>query len=522
MKKNEYIALRPARSHCVAARAGARARLPVLLCLALALGLAAQGATIYLAGDYLPGPLDVSEDTTVDVARNFTSILDGPLIGTGTFTLGVGYVEGSSGWLSLINRDGNTFSGNIVLEVNSGQMTLGGNVYYAAGDARRQGLMLPGMSAANSITVRRGATLRIEDNLANTATGYVADRLGTEGNRPALRLAGGALYVNSPYVANYMSTQTFGLVTLEPGPSSIYVNRTYGTVTPKLFLTGLDCAPGATINFGGTSLGAAVSNVSQIWIDPAPTLQSGLIGGYARISSDWATYGAYGVRALPSYSANIQGAGAEANVKASAAQTISGDNTINSLVWNHNSTLDLKNFGLTLVSGGYIKQNGNHNNLFGTNGGYMTAGSGSGVLTPLHMFINAGGHVYMYAQVMDNPAGSGNPVALVKDGSGGGYLYMYQYYDNDYSGGTYVNFGGLQTGGADNRKYLGKGPVLVDNAWLVLGAAGATENALGADYTAINGGQVVVAAVEFRGEDTFYIGPYGIISQSGAVSTNIV
>ena len=91
--KNEYIALRPMSGLSFAARL--LARLPVFSCLALALGLAAQGATLYLANDYLPGPLDVSSDTTVDVARNFTAVLDGPLIGAGTFTLGVGYVEGS-------------------------------------------------------------------------------------------------------------------------------------------------------------------------------------------------------------------------------------------------------------------------------------------------------------------------------------------------------------------------------------------------------------------------------------------
>ncbi|NLE67539.1 MAG: hypothetical protein GX608_08980, partial [Lentisphaerae bacterium] len=85
---NESIALRPMSGLSVAARLLARARLPVVLCLALALGLAAQSATVYLAGDYLPGPLDVSEDTTVDAALNFYPYLDGPLIGTGTFTLG--------------------------------------------------------------------------------------------------------------------------------------------------------------------------------------------------------------------------------------------------------------------------------------------------------------------------------------------------------------------------------------------------------------------------------------------------
>ena len=240
--KNESIALRPMSGLSVAARL--LARLPVVLCLALALGLAAQSATIYLAGDYLPGPLDVSEDTTVDAALNFYPYLDGPLIGTGTFTLGVGYVGGSSGWLTLINRDGNTFSGDIVLEVNSGCLRLGGNTYYASGDERRQGLTLPGMGAANSITVRRGATFRIEDNMLGNMTGYVADRLGTEGNRPALRLAGGALYVNNPNVANSMSTQSVGLVSLESGPSSITVYRNHASSTPKLFFDRADLCAG--------------------------------------------------------------------------------------------------------------------------------------------------------------------------------------------------------------------------------------------------------------------------------------
>ena len=70
-----------------------------------------------------------------------------------------------------------------------------------------------------------------------------------------------------------------------------------------------------------------------------------------------------------------------------AAQSITSDNTINSLNWNLNGNLDLTTRGLTLVSGGYIKQNNNANSLLGTTG-YVTAGAGDGVLTPLNVFQN--------------------------------------------------------------------------------------------------------------------------------------
>ena len=60
--------------------------------------------------------------------------------------------------------------------------------------------------------------------------------------------------------------------------------------------------------------------------------------------------------------------------------------------------------------------------------------------------------------------------------------------NNSYSGGTYVVEGTLTTGTTANRAYLGSGKVTVNNAILTLGNIGATSNATGDDYTAINGG----------------------------------
>ena len=69
--------------------------------------------------------------------------------------------------------------------------------------------------------------------------------------------------------------------------------------------------------------------------------------------------------------------------------------------------------------------------------------------------------------------------------------------------------------------YLGTGKAVVDNALLSLGNVGATSNATGDDYTAINGGQINIATGTngaYTATDTFNIAAGSIISSNGAAS----
>ena len=67
----------------------------------------------------------------------------------------------------MIHSNGNTFSGNIVVDTDAGTLKLAGNAYVVG--TPRQGATLRGMTSANTITVRRGAYLYIDDNVAAAA-----------------------------------------------------------------------------------------------------------------------------------------------------------------------------------------------------------------------------------------------------------------------------------------------------------------------------------------------------------------
>jgi autotransporter-associated beta strand protein len=468
--------------------------------------LVSRGQTLALESTYLAG-LNTDTTNTVEVARNFAAILGGPLTGSGGLTLKGGFASTLSSMLSLINNEGNTFSGNLTVDMDGGTLRLSGHPYTTG--AAIQGAVLPGMTSAHTVTVRPGSRFEIEDNITASASGYAVNRLGSDGNRPALRLESGTFNYSASYNAAAM-TQTLSSLTLGNAYSTINVTRNHASSTPKLIFADLAADLGATVNFTGTSLGTAEANVAQILFQTPPSPVGGILPGYIRTGNEWATHGANGITALATYGGTIQGAGATDNIKVTGAQTITGNNTINSLNWNLNGDLNLGTNALTLVSGAYLKQNNNANNLLGTTG-YVTAGAGNGVLTPLYVYQNAGQNLAWSALVRNNPAGSSNVVAFVKDGSTAGTVTFSQAADNDYSGGTFVNAGALTITATANRRYLGTGPVVVDNAALILGHIGATANATGPDYSIYNGGYVSIPNYAFTADDTFYIGPRSLV-----------
>jgi autotransporter-associated beta strand protein len=475
------------------------------------------GGTLALGNHYSTSALAISADSAITVARGYTSTWAGSLTGSSDLTL-AGGAGATSGTLSLVGNGGNTFNGDITVGVGAGTLRIAGTLF-ATGTAQ-QGFSLNSMTASNTITVNRGGTFNIDDNATGSSAGYLENRFGSAGDRPAVSLNGGTFNLNG-FNAAGTNTQTLGALTLASGPSTINVTRNNASNTTSLVFSSLTPTLGATVNFTGTSLGTAASNVSQILFTSSPSLVGGIIGGHARAGNEWATYGANGVTALTTYGTVIQDAASTDNIKVTGAQTITGSNTINSLNWNFNGNLDLGANGLTLVSGGFIKQNNHGNQVIGTTG-FVTAGAGDGVATALTVYQNANQTLTWAALVKDNTAESGNAVAFVKDGSGPGTVSFTQAGDNNYSGGTFVNTGTLQTGTTDARRYLGTGAVRVDNAQLTLGHRGATSfsTANQAAYTALNGGQISIANQAYTtASDTFNIGAGSILAGSATTTS---
>ena len=443
-----------------------------------------------------------------EVPRNFTVVSNDAVTGSATLTKtggGILYLGSSEG-------AGNTFSGDIVVGVDGGTLRLTGNAN--APGAARQGVVLPGMTGANTVTVRRGSTFYIDDNIS-APNGYLANRLGSEGARPALSLEGSSFTVNGPNTASLQTTQSVGQVTLASGASVITVARGNATATPKLIGGSLAVTPGAYAQFVGTTLGASALNVSQIYFTTAPSTVGG--GGAdgtptksivpaTRIGNDFVAYGLYGIRPLATSeytaTADINTAGNTDNVKFSsgALSALAGNKTVNALAilggtspWNMGT-----GYTLTLTSGQLLSTP----NLTMAQGA-VTAGAGSD--TDLDI-VPTGNTLTMTANLVDNGSGK---VKLVK--SGGGTLTLSQASDNTYSGGTVVNEGTLTMSTVAGRRYLGTGPVTVNNALLSVNAVGATANSTGADYTAIQGGQITLGTLPFSGDDTFHIGANSVI-----------
>jgi autotransporter-associated beta strand protein len=473
------------------------------------------------AGGYISGSPDSGTVTIanwqpasgvgLDVPRNFYSSSTVPFEGSETL------IKTSAGQMMVGATSNNTFKGDILVDTDGGILRVGIN-----GTASGIGVTLPGMTAANTITVKRGGQFYIDDNSTGNSVGSAPNRFGTYGDRPAVKLEGGTLTLNG---ANTAATvpQTFGPLNLGAGYNIVTAIRNYAG-TPELVLAELNPASGAHVNFTSTANGTAVGlgssalNAMHIRFETAPAMVGGsgaagtktmsIIPG-ARYGTDWVTHDPVsGVRPLVAAEYNtvanndVNAAGATENVKITGTTptpfpTLSADKTVNSLNINvaANTTWTPTN-KLTLTSGQLIS--GVQNNSMVINyPSKLTAGSGSDASLDVSVFQSTS---YIRALIEDNGSGK---VTLTKNG--GSTLTLDGSVDNTYSGGTFVNEGPLTTGGTANRRYLGPGPVRVNAAQLTLGHVGATANASGTDYTAVNGAQIGVATYAYTADDTFNI-----------------
>jgi autotransporter-associated beta strand protein len=467
------------------------------------------------AGGYISGSPDSGTVTItnwqpasgvgLDVPRNFYSSSTVPIEGSETL------IKTSAGQMMVGAASNNTFKGDILVDTDGGILRVGIN-----GSASGVGVTLPGMTAANTITVKRGGQLYIDDNGTGNSAGSIPNRFGTDGNRPSVALAGGTLTLNG---ANFAATvpQNLNTLSLGSGYNTVTANRN-SAGTPQLVLANVTQAKGSHVNFTGTSLGATAINAPQVRFMSPPALVGG--GGAAgsktisimpgaRYTYDWVTHdGTTGIRPLTAAEYNtvagndVNAAGATENVKITGTTPtgfagLAADMTVNSLNINvaANTTWTPTN-KLTLTSGQLLS--GVQNNSMTLNyPAKLTAGSGADASLDVSVFQST---TYIRALIEDNGSGK---VTLTKNG--GATLTLDGSVDNTYSGGTFVNEGPLATGGTANRRYLGPGPVRVNAAQLTLGHVGATANASGYDYTAVNGAQIGVATYAYTADDTFNI-----------------
>lgn len=208
---------------------------------------------------------------------------------------------------------------------------------------------------------------------------------------------------------------------------------------------------------------------------------------------------------------NITGAGATENVKltdstVAAFPPLIAPKTINALV---NAAAVSANWAmgntLTVTSGQFIHTS---SATFNISSGTLTAGTGTPGAVDLD-FTTSGNTVTLAANLTNNGS---TVVSLVKNGAAP--LTLSNTTNSTFSGGTVVNEGTLRTGSTANLRYLGSGPVIVQNAAsLTLNAPGATSfagSAASPTYSVKSGGSVLMATAPPTANEFFKL-------ESGAV-----
>lgn len=283
---------------------------------------------------------------------------------------------------------GNTSTGHSFIKTGPGTLVLTGNASFNSSNHFR--------GNNNAIC----GTLRLDN-----ATVNVTNRLGAAVSGGRLLLSDGRLEFLGGTTAPQSETILRDLRPLTGG-SEVLASNGIGqtsTVTFTAMTRNVSQARGQfpTINFdtlAGSADPIGTAN-NQILLTAAPVLTNGIIGGWARVGNDWATYGANGVAPLASYT-DLGAAGATDNASMSADATLTTTTSLNSL--------KLAGTGLTLGLGGQTL-------TIGT-GGLLNTGlntiSGSGSIAPGgQLFVQDNG-----ALTISSSLGSGT--VLVKSGTG--------------------------------------------------------------------------------------------------------
>jgi len=331
----------------------------------------------------------------------------------------------------------------------------------------------------SGITVANGGSLLITNALATN----VADRVDD-----TITLNGGTLsFANTVAAASY--AETLPSVVFARGANT--VNNTQNTSGQSILtLTAFSRTAGATVDFTGTGLG--LNTQSQIVMTAAPTLDDGIIGGWATAGNEFAKYAAGSVTAMVAADYDIDTDPTlwttASNVKVAKGNlqlTATGTTTINSLniapgvtpnpvpVVNVTAgkTLRIGSGGILVGSGGFL--GGRIAN------GTLTAGNTDDTAAELIFHIgtaNALVNAFSANSVIANN-GTG-ALSVVK--SGIGYLELGGV--NTFTGGITVNAGTLSMVGSalNNTGIVVNGGTLADNtttnASNPFGTAGITFN----------------------------------------------
>ncbi|QIF04051.1 PEP-CTERM sorting domain-containing protein [Roseimicrobium sp. ORNL1] len=367
-------------------------------------------------------------------------------------------------------------------------------------------------SIDGDVTVAGGGTFQ----LTNTAAANSGDRVE---DSATIVSTGGIINVSNTGSANF--SETIGKLDLEKGATTVTTTQVAAGFTNVLNIVELERSVGSTVNFTAATLGTR----NSIMLGTAPTLQNGIIGGWATVGNEFATYnGTTGVTAFTAYTTTGESTWTAANTvkitggAAGVTNTLTAGRTVNALAMvgptagtNTQNLLDLAGQQLRVAAGGIIFSGGNSTRRSYINNGTITAGSAINTPAELAVYSSASG-AYIGASILDNGTGA---VTLVK--SGAGFLYLTG--ANSHSGGTYMNQGSLAV---NHAQALGTGTLYLGNGVEV-------HNSSGAHITlANNNNQVWNGNVTFAGAHNLDFGTgrvtlarEGMVIVNGGITTSV-
>ena len=481
--------------------------------------------------------LAVNGGATVDLKNGVQFI--GSLFsanGGGNTDLGGGIVTNSGAQATLVTNSNSNFNGQI-----------NGTIYL-----NKTGTNSLNLQQANSYsgpTLITGGTLNLADDgtILNTpsidiyfgtltmSNTNLRDNANRVNDAAPITMRGGTLNFAGRAQAN--SSETLGAVTLVEGNNSIFSNDAdIGIGSGVLTIASLARSVGsvATLRFNNAGDFGLIGTRGRVMITSAPTLTNNLIGPWAVVDRELASYDTnYGVGTLnqvgfAGYSgvSIIGGPTSTDNVRFAVAGTtvLPTNTTLGTLTFGQQgaaTTLDLGGNTLTIQGGALVFGQGTDNVNFAITNGNLTGPTGGGDLYIHHLnYSGTNRTVSIDAAITDN----GGPVRVIKNSGDTGASVMTWNGTNTYTGGTVLNMGTLTLGATST---LGTGGITVYQATLnqtagaVIPAQALTLSGPGTVTLAGNNTLTGISIIN-SGGGTPTITPTGILTLTGGITSTSV